>query len=52
MKFSRLPEIDKIKELTGNDHVNVELKYQNSFTTQFRGFLWFNCNDLPSFGRR
>ena len=51
MKFSRLAEIDKIKELTGNDHVNVELKYQTSFTTQFRGFLWFNCNDLPSFGR-
>ena len=50
MKFSRLPEIDKIKELTGSDHVNVELKYQNSFTTQFRGFLLFNCNDLPSFG--
>lgn len=49
MKFSRLPEIDKIKELTGNDHVNMELKYQNSFTAQFRGFLWFNCNDLPSF---
>lgn len=50
MKFSRLPEIDKIKELTGNDHVNIELKYQNAFTTQFRGFLWFNTNDLPSFG--
>lgn len=49
MKFSRLPEIDKIKELTGGDHVNIEMKYQNSFTTQFRGFLWFNCNDLPSF---
>ncbi len=49
MKFSKLPEIDKIKELTGGDHVNIEMKYQNSFTTQFRGFLWFNCNDLPSF---
>ncbi len=50
MKFSKLPEIDKIKELTGNDHVNMELKYQNSFTAEFRGFLWFNTNQLPSFG--
>lgn len=50
MKFSRLPEIDKIKELTGGDHVNIEMKYQNSFTTQFRGFLLFSTNDLPAFG--
>lgn len=44
-----MPEVDKIKELTGNDHINMELKYQNSFTAQFRGFMWFNCNDLPAF---
>ena len=49
MRFSKLPEIDKIKELTGADHINMELKYQNSFTAQFRGFMWFNCNELPSF---
>lgn len=49
MKFARLPEIDKLKELTGGDHINVEAKYQNSYTTLFRGFLWFNCNELPAF---
>ena len=50
LQFSRIPEIDKIKELTGNDHIRIENKYENAFTTQFRGFLWWNCNDLPSFG--
>ena len=49
MKFARLSEIDKIKELTGNDFVNMEAKYQNSFTAKFKGLLWFNCNRLPSF---
>lgn len=49
LKFSRLPEIDKIKELTGNDHVHIEAKYQDAFTFQFTGFLWYNCNELPAF---
>lgn len=49
MKFAKLSEIDRIKELTGNDFVNLEQKFQNSFTAKFRGFLWFNCNDLPAF---
>ncbi len=47
MKFARVPELDKIKELTGGDHINAEAKYQNSFSMQFRGFLWWNCNELP-----
>ena len=49
MKFAKLSEIDRIKELTGNDFVNLEQKFQDSFTAKFRGFLWFNCNDLPAF---
>ncbi len=49
MKFSKLSEIDKIKELTGGDRVNIEGKFQNSFSAQFSGFMWFNCNDLPAF---
>ena len=49
MKFASLSEIDIIKELTGGDYVNLEAKYQNSFTTKFNGLMWFNCNDLPAF---
>ena len=47
MKVARLPEMDKIKELTGGDMINIEAKYQNSFTTKFNGFLLFTCNQLP-----
>lgn len=49
MKFASLAEIDIIKELTGGDYVNLEAKYQNSFTTKYNGLMWFNCNDLPAF---
>lgn len=49
MKVASLAEIDIIKELTGGDYVNLEAKYQNSFTTKFNGLMWFNCNDLPAF---
>lgn len=51
MKVARLPEMDKIKELTGGDMINIEAKYQNSFTTKFNGFLWFSCNKLPYISR-
>lgn len=47
MKVARLPEMDKIKELTGGDMISIEAKYQNRFTIKFYGFLWFNCNQLP-----
>lgn len=49
MKFAKLNEIDKLKELTGGDNINVEAKFENSFTMQFKGFLLFSCNDLPAF---
>lgn len=49
MKFASIAEIDIIKELTGGDYVNLEAKYQNSFTTKYTGVMWFNCNDLPAF---
>lgn len=52
MKFARITEMDKIKELTGGDRINIEEKYQNSRTIQFGGFLWFNCNELANFSRR
>lgn len=49
MKFARISEMDKIKELTGGDNINVEAKFENSYTMQYNGVLWFNCNELPMF---
>lgn len=50
MSISRVDSMETIKELTGGDRINVEAKFQNSYTTEFRGFLWFNTNKLPTFG--
>lgn len=50
MKCSRIADIEILKQLTGGDSINMELKYENAFTTNFNGFIWFNCNELPSFG--
>lgn len=50
LKDASLGDISIIKALTGGDNVNMEGKYQNGYQHKFKGFLWFNCNDLPSFG--
>ncbi len=50
MQCTRVADIEILKQLTGDDSINMELKYQNAFTTKFNGFIWFNCNELPSFG--
>lgn len=49
MKFDTVNQIDKIKELTGGDNINVEAKFENSFSMQYKGFLLFACNELPTF---
>lgn len=50
MEISRVAEIDILKQLTGDDSINLEMKYQNSISTKYNGLIWFNCNKLPSFG--
>lgn len=50
MEFSRVAEIDILKQLTGDDTISMEQKFQNPFSAKFNGFIWFNCNSLPSFG--
>lgn len=50
MEISRVAEIDILKQLTGDDSINVEMKYQNATSTKYNGAVWFNCNKLPSFG--
>lgn len=49
MKFAKINEMDRIKELTGGDNINVEAKFENSHTTKYRGFLLYCCNELPMF---
>ena len=44
-----LNEINIIKELTGGDSLNAEFKGKDGFSFKYGGFLWFNCNQLPSF---
>lgn len=44
-----LDDINTIKELTGGDAINAEFKGKDGFSFKFGGFLWFNCNVLPSF---
>ena len=49
MKFSKVSEIDKIKELTGGDSINAEFKNKDAFTFKYRGLLMFVTNELPIF---
>ncbi len=39
-----------LKELTGGDEIYANVKYKPPFSFKYRGFLWYNCNDLPKFG--
>ena len=49
LKFQRLDEIDRIKELTGGDRINVEAKFKDSCTIQYNGLLLWCTNELPLF---
>lgn len=46
----RVQEMATLKNLTGGDDVNAEYKGKDAFSFKYRGFLWFNANDLPPFG--
>ena len=49
MSFAKISEIATLKELTGGDDLNAEFKGKDAFTFRYKGFLWFNCNELPHF---
>lgn len=49
MSNMEISELNIAKELTGGDEINAEFKGKDSFTFKYRGFLWFNANDLPYF---
>lgn len=50
MSYAKVSEINILKQLTGGDDVYANVKYKPQFSFRYKGFLWFNCNDLPLFG--
>jgi len=49
LAFAAIPELDKVKELTGGDDLNAEYKGKDGFSYKYTGFLWYNTNQLPTF---
>lgn len=50
MSYASINEMDIFKQATGGDNISIEFKYGGRLNYVYKGFLWFNCNDLPSFG--
>lgn len=50
MSYACVAEINILKELTGGDDMLANPKYKPLFSFKYKGFLWYNCNDLPKFG--
>lgn len=50
MSYSTIEDMSMFKQLTGGDAIEIEQKFQMTFSFLYKGFLWFNCNKLPKFG--
>lgn len=50
MTYQKIVDMSIFKQLTGGDSVEIEFKNKDKFTFLYKGFLWFNCNQLPMFG--
>lgn len=50
MSYENIRELDIFKQATGGDHISIEFKNGGFVDYVFKGFMWFNCNDLPQFG--
>lgn len=50
MSYENIKELDIFKQATGGDHISIEFKNGGFVDYVFKGFMWFNCNDLPQFG--
>lgn len=50
MSYQRVADMSIFKQATGGDNISIEFKYGSRINYLYKGFLWFNCNDLPSFG--
>jgi P4 family phage/plasmid primase-like protien len=49
MGYAKVKELKKFKQLVGGDYIYMERKGKDGFDAQFKGLLWFNCNELPKF---
>lgn len=47
MPSTSIKDVGILKQMTGGDQLNAEQKFKDSFSYKFKGFLWFNCNELP-----
>ena len=50
VSFVKVQEMSVVKNLTGGDTINAELKGKDAFSYKYRGYLLFNANELPAFG--
>lgn len=50
MSFDYIKNLTTFKNVTGGDDVTTEFKGMNYFEMNFRGLLWFCCNQMPMFG--
>ena len=50
MSYQHVADMSIFKQATGGDYISIEFKFGGRINYLYKGFLWFNCNDLPSFG--
>lgn len=49
VSFVKIQEMSTLKNLTGGDLVNAEMKGKDAFSFTYKGYLLFNANELPAF---
>lgn len=50
MSYETIKELDIFKNMTGGDNISLEFKNGGFIDYTYKGFIWFNCNSLPTFG--
>lgn len=50
MSYETVEDLDIFKQATGGDRISIEFKNDGFVNYLYKGFIWFNCNKLPSFG--
>jgi len=50
MSYQNVTDMSVFKQATGGDNISIEFKYGARINYLYKGFMWFNCNGLPSFG--
>lgn len=50
MSYETISDMSVFKQATGGDNISIEFKNGGFIDYRYKGFMWFNCNKLPSFG--